>query len=795
MRKSRPVRESRFPTKLVTSIILALFVGIALYFRIILPYDKVFVGDWIKFTGNDAYYHMRLVDSLVANFPHFTTFDPYFVYPGASGPTSLTFFQWFLGSLIWLIGRGAPAPHMIDVIGAYFPAVLGALTIIPVYFIGKELLGRWAGILSAGLLAFLPGEFLGRSILGFTDQHVAETLFTTITMLFLILAIKTAPARELSFRHFHWRDWMKSIIYSKLAGLFLGIYIFTWLGALLFVFIITLYFVIQFTIDHLRKKSTDYLAVVGVVLFLVTLIIFWPILPSILYLPALIIALLIPLGLNGLSRLMVAQRIKPAYYPITLVGLGLVGLGLFYLIDPLLLRSMLSTFSIFAPQGASLTTLEMQPILFPASRFTFSIIWGNFPGLLSVFVKTGDLTLGNVISFMTTTFFFSVVSLVVLVYFVARGGDREKSLLVVWSIVMVAATLGQRRFAYYLAVNVALLTGYLAGRILEFTGVKELPAPAARSPKVASSKKVRPRRGGFRFTLNQVTITLVLVITFFVIFFPNIAPAIAVTQAPFAASNAWMSSLDWLRENTPEPFGNPQTYYQRYQPPPAGTSYHYPASAYGVMAWWDYGYWITRIARRLPNANPSQDPRALTSVASFFIAQDETSANQIARQMDSAYVIIDSETATSKFWAIVTWAGRKPGEFFDGYWSPQDNSQKFYIYPEYYQSLVSRLYNFDGKAVTPVSTLVISYQVRVNPDGTSYREVLSEKQFTSYAEAEAYRLSQKSGNYQIVGTSPFASPVPLAALEHYKLIYGSGDSLTLPDGKKVPAVKIFEYID
>ena len=61
--------QNGFSPKLVAGIIVALFFSVALYLRVVLPYDQVFVGDWIKFTGNDAYYHMRIVDNLVHNFP------------------------------------------------------------------------------------------------------------------------------------------------------------------------------------------------------------------------------------------------------------------------------------------------------------------------------------------------------------------------------------------------------------------------------------------------------------------------------------------------------------------------------------------------------------------------------------------------------------------------------------------------------------------------------------------------------------------------------------------------------
>jgi len=61
-----------------------------------------------------------------------------------------------------------------------------------VYFIGKHLHNRGTGLLAALIIATLPGQFLSRSLLGFTDHHVAETLFSTATILFLMLALRTS---------------------------------------------------------------------------------------------------------------------------------------------------------------------------------------------------------------------------------------------------------------------------------------------------------------------------------------------------------------------------------------------------------------------------------------------------------------------------------------------------------------------------------------------------------------------------------------------------------------------------
>jgi len=261
-----------------------------------------------------------------------------------------------------------------------------------------------------------------------------------------------------------------------------------------------------------------------------------------------------------------------------------------------------------------------------------------------------------------------------------------------------------------------------------------------------------------------------------------------------------------MKENTPDPFGDPDFYYQSYQPPPPEEGYNYPESAYGVTAWWDYGYWITRMAHRMPTANPGQEPRRLINTANLLLSQDEDSAQEIINELDSSYIILDDQTAIvlltqnmimGKFGAVAIWAGGGYEEFFDVYYLPYEGTliPRMLYYPEYYRSLSSRLYNFDGKAVTPEITIVISYEVKTDQKGNLYKVITSAEQFDSYQEAEAYLLAQESADYEIVGTNPLVSPVPLEALQHYRLIYGSGSLSTLPGVGTMPAVKIFEYIE
>ena len=356
---------------------------------------------------------------------------------------------------------------------------------------------------------------------------------------------------------------------------------------------------------------------------------------------------------------------------------------------------------------------------------------------------------------------------------------------------MLAAMLSQDRFAYYFAVNVALLAGYLYFRILKWSWgyYKES------LPEVKKGQELKKTVRG-QISSGYARVALVTIILFLLAFVPNILLAKDGTRDLYIPNDAWYSSLVWMRENTPEPFEDTDFYFSLYEKPPAGEEYDYPESAYGVMCWWDYGYWITRIARRIPNASPRGSANA-KQAAEFFTAQDESSANEILDDLGSKYVIIDYKTDTGSFPSIGIWAGESESQFTEIYYKKTANGllepTRLY-YPEYYQSICSRLYNFDGEAVAPHnSTLVISYK-ETSLLGKHIKEITSSQSFATYEEAQEYLESHPSPNNRIVGDSPFVSPVPLEELEHYQLVHQSEPEVVKEEDGTISYVKIFEYL-
>jgi oligosaccharyl transferase (archaeosortase A-associated) len=773
-----PEQKRRVPPIVIVGIILAAICGISLYIRIALPYDQIFVNDWVWFRETDSYYYMRNIETLVHNFPHFNSFDPYMLFPGGGTGLARPFFAWFIAGIIRLVSLGTPTLHFMETVAAYMPAILGTLTLIPVYFIGKELFNRWAGVIAAALVAILPGEFLHRSLLGFTDHHVAEVLFSTVTILFLIMAIKRAREREISYRHFLIKDWptiTKPLIYILLAGIFLGIYLLSWIGGLFLIFIIFAYLVVQFIVDHLRRKSTDYLCIIGTPLFIIACLMLLPVLGESvrdnMYRASLLVAIVIPIVLSVISRFMAGKALKPFYYPLVLLGLLGIGLAAFHAINPSLLQSMLGKFSIFTPGGARLTIMEVEPLLFPGGEFGFQTAWANF----------------------TTSFFIAFISFAMLAYVLVRERSADKTLFLVWSIIVLIAILGQRRFGYYYAINVALLTGYFSWKMLDFAGLSKL---LAKSKEVVTTvkkfkkreKKAREKTKPKTFMQPRGTWIRVIVVgiaIFFLVFYPNFGRVEALAGQQYIMTRGWYNSMLWLKDNSPEPFGDPEFYYEIYPPK---DEFEYPQTAYGVMSWWDYGYFIMQIAHRIPNANPGQ--AGAIQAGKFFTAQNESSANQVADELGVKYVVIDNAMATGKFYAMVDWAGGNLSKFYDYYYQQtQDGGQWGMLYhPAYYNSTVIRLYNFDGKAVNSTESIVISYKVNTAGEGVSYKEITNGWTFPTYEEAQAFVGNQTSGKYQIVGTNPSITPVPLEELKSYELVYPTGNITTAGD------IKIFKYL-
>jgi dolichyl-diphosphooligosaccharide--protein glycosyltransferase len=124
------------------------------------------------FTIGDPYYHLRLALYASEHFPCFLSFDPYLNHPGGASVPWPPLYDLFVVATARLAGGGERA---LETAAALWPALLGSLTVLPVFAVGRAVGGPGLGLGAAALFAVLPASVVGSRV-GYADHHAAVTL-------------------------------------------------------------------------------------------------------------------------------------------------------------------------------------------------------------------------------------------------------------------------------------------------------------------------------------------------------------------------------------------------------------------------------------------------------------------------------------------------------------------------------------------------------------------------------------------------------------------------------------------
>lgn len=196
-------------------------------------------------SGPDPYYNMRIVQGTyeTGEYQYFSDTDTLLNYPlGARGGRAPLLNMMSLGFSKIL----TPFMPEVDAIGRsmqFIPALFGALLIFPVYFIGKNLFNKKAGLLAAFFIAIIPihiGSGHG-SAYSLFDHDSLNLLLFFLTFLFLILSLKE-------------KDRYKSMLYAVMAGVPLAGLSMVWVEAGFLYVIIAGYAIVQMIFDIFTSK-------------------------------------------------------------------------------------------------------------------------------------------------------------------------------------------------------------------------------------------------------------------------------------------------------------------------------------------------------------------------------------------------------------------------------------------------------------------------------------------------------------------------------------------------------------
>lgn len=623
-------------TNIVAYFLLFLIFLLALFLRFA-PFNKVFVGSSVIFPSFDVYYHLRLITYSVQNFPSFLWFDSYVDYPLGYNVGWMPFYDLAIAFITLLISFGSPTIHTIETVAAIFPAALGAITVFPLFFIGKELHDRNLGLLCAFLFAIMPAH-ITVSRLGLTDHHVAEVFLFTMVLLLLILSLKfIEKIKGISSLY--------GFSFAVLAGIFIAGMIFTWSAAQIYIAIISMFFIIQYGVNLYRGKTSENLILIGAVTALTALIItvllfllHWIPLYQVLGVVAFFSSVILP---GVLSNMILKKGIHKLMYPAAIVFFGFLLAGSIMLF-PREFGLFNEAMKYLARENIVATITETQP--FAEDYITFiTTLYFSIP--------------------FGFTLLFAFIGL--FYYIVSEFGSRftpEKLLFLISGLVIILLTFNQVRFSYLMSIFVAFFAAYFINRMIFDEN----------------------------FVLNTKTIVS---FTFLILLIglPTAYQAYALASETPEAAGDWWDALVWMRNNTPETssYDNP------------GESPEYGIMAWADYGnWIEYiarrpvvannfqqgvstaAQYYTADSEKI--ANEILDLRRVR----YVIVNDETG-------------VISKDIVYGKFVSVLDIAGKNKSNYYYSFDVPEPNYiiKTNLLNNNYYNTIFARLYLLDGSSI------------------------------------------------------------------------------------------------
>ncbi|MCD6461992.1 MAG: carboxypeptidase regulatory-like domain-containing protein, partial [Thermoplasmata archaeon] len=452
-------------------------------------------GEFVVSGGSDSYYHKRIIDYITTEHRQFTD-DPLLNYPvGASNPRP-PFWQWSVVVTGYLF-----SPVVGDVGVAVWHAFLtstafwGALSIVPMYFIGKSIFGRKTGLAAAFLLAIEAGH-IERTVLSNADHDSFAMFFTLVGFYFFLRALATA-------RQESWiSDWKKpssimdglrdmvganrvSFLYAMMAGVAIAGVALTWKGYSYIVVVLGVYALVQYLVNRFRGTDSTTVTAVFAITTLSLFVVAFP-------------------WYYGVHRI-AAWFDVPFYIAAAVIFAGIV-------------------FSVTRDYPWTLVLPSMALVLMAGAVVTAIVspdLWAGIVGGQGYLAKNKLYTTiaeaqappfsKFVLSFGAMTFFMAVAGVGLAIYNFPKKLKSDYLFIVVWTASTVYMAASAARFLFIASPAFALMSAWMLVLILEKLDFKDM------------RKKIRGHGGGLRglrkgVRFRHIAGALILV---FLILLPN----------------------------------------------------------------------------------------------------------------------------------------------------------------------------------------------------------------------------------------------------------------------------------
>ena len=738
--------------------------------------------------SDDPLYNLRQVEQILINFPNYAWYDPMSLFPVGSRIYWGSLFPTIIA--IACIITGATTRPEIIATGLIIPPIMGMLMVPIMYYIGK-ICGDWkTGLFSSLFIAIVSGQFFYRSLYGYMDHHIAEVLFSTIFCLCYIYTLYSVKDIKIVLNDL--KTYKMIIFLSIITGIayLMGFFIMTTM--ILFAMIVGIFTIVQFFVDGVRGKSSEYIFIMNIIIFIVVIIGF------------------LIFGIKDSGVNISAYSIGNLYAYIGLVGVNLI---LYIIYRYFGKDGYLKSVGVII--GASIASVIFLAIALPSLYQLFVVSFFGFFGQQAI-TNTVQEARGWTLDQAWATFNYGFIlmfgGIIVMIYKKIKDDHPHYMFILIWSLTILYSTWQHVRYEYYLAVPFILLSAICVSYIIDIS----LPdiikftsklSDGERKEEVVVKKKLKNKKLRRSYKNNHsgvANVSLIIVAIVIIISCLFVYTSFSINYSVSSSGSIgrmnpdWKESLEWMNNNTPDTGVNYTTIYN-------SETFKYPPDAYGVMSWWDYGHLITYIAKRIPNANPfQQGVIGPTGAATYFMSISEEDGNKVLDIDKTRYIITDIEMDTGKFWAMATWYNSKLSNspYQMTLLTPSQNDPNKYEVvilnnQLYYLTMISRLHNFDGSLTIPQSVYYIEYmdpeisQVSL-PVITGARAV-NASEVTAYV--NEYNSKAVVGHHAVALSPVIILPVEIVpALRHYRLVHESPSNIFNSNNIDLKYVKVFEYV-
>ncbi len=485
---------------------------------------------------------------------------------------------------------------------AIVPAIMAALSVLVMYFLGKDIGGKAVGMLAALFLAINP-SLIQRTSLGFFDTEVVGVFSLLLFSLLFLRAIEED------------RPVNSTIKYSLGAAGALAYFVAGWGAAYYLIGLILVFvFVLLLLKRYSRRLFLAYSVTFGLGLFIAI---------NVPYLSPRYLTTFVVLPVVGLFVLLflseIVSNLKSARGKVLFVVVFLTALVSS-------VATLWASGYIYGIAGKFLTVID--PLLRSANPLVESVAEHRISAWASVYY---DLGIG-IIFFMIGMFF------------AARNLTTKNVFLLIFGLTSLYFASSMVRLLVILAPAFGLLAGVgIVGILRPFVTLLREP------PRMPTKKKFGLERVGKEFSGTAVFLIFMILMTNFAFspqsggvpkvyrqaYSPVTITAGSLPIAPNEPVREWLDMLKYLND-----FGD---------------------SSIVVVSWWDYGYWLSILGNVTSLADNATINATQIENIGFVFMSNETNALRMLKQYNAEYVLVFTTFAVDGTWQ--DWAGGDNGKW------------------------------------------------------------------------------------------------------------------------------------